>query len=443
MNDLDGELFLRLAGARLFSEGRGPGPSRGRPLREMASALVAVGCIPREMAQCVVQDWFAAEEVRDNGYESVRRKSNSGGQEWQDRAGVLLSRVRFLGSETLLERPWGTIEVRYVVLASDSTTVTVTMSQRKELHGSGSGMYPAPWGGDYPDPMVLADDQGGTAIATAQPWGVCTAEVWHAKFHADRPLAVDTSWVEVDGQRLMLSEPEGAADVHIEATPEPNPARGHLWRRVADHFDEPPCYAKTPLEPTVEALVAAGTLAWDDPDVQDALAVVSATGFLGGLAIAAPGQAAPLVADPSRRSMPEPWASILADRDRGHGPNGLVIIGATTPTFDGVTIQLVALDSTPESFALDVRLHDATASRPGDLHFGHPQVTWWAVDDRGDHYLGHLGVDWIYHHVSGFGFSQVSFWPPLDPTATWLEIMPTAATSRAVLRVPLRWAGTP
>jgi hypothetical protein len=442
VNDFDGELFLRMAGARLFSEQRRRGPIGGRPLHAMASALLAVGLVPRGSAQRVVQDWFAAEEVRDRGFEPSRRIDHSG-QQWQDRAGVLTTGVRFLTSGTLLERPWGTIEVRYVVMASDSTTLTVTMTQREALHGSGSAMCPAPWGGDYPEPMVLTDDQDGTAIAQAEPWGECTTEVWHAKFHADRPLAVATSWLEVDGQRLELSESERPPDVQIQVTQELDPAREHLWRQVAQHFATPPCYAKTPLEPTVEALVAAGTLTWDDSNVQQALAVVSATGFLGGLALAGPERAAAALADPPHRSVPEPWGSLLADRHRGHGPNGFVIVGATTPTFDGVTIQLVALDSTPESFSLDVRLDDATARRPGDLHFGDPQVTWWAVDDQGHHYLGHLGVDWSYGHISGFGFSRVEFWPPLDPAATWLDIMPTTATRRSVLRVPLPWAAPP
>ena len=436
MIDFDGELFLRLAGARRFSQGGKPGPEGGRPLHAMASALVAVGAVPREIAQCVVQDWMAAEEVRHSGYETVRRKSSPRGQNWQDQAGALRSNSRFLTCGTCLERPWGTIEVRYVVLAEDSTTVTVTMSQREELHGSGSGMYPAPWGNDYPDPMVLADDQGRKATATAEPWGVCTDQVWHAKFHADRPLAVDTSWVEIDGQRLDLSEPEEPVDVRVDPTPVPDPARGHLWLRVAEHLASPPCYVFTPLEPTVEALVAAGTLTWDDPDVQDALAVVSATDRLDPVAIFRAKHAPATSAYPPPQRVREPWASLLADRSRGDGPNRLVIIGATTPTFDGVTIQFVALDSTPESFTLDVRIHDATASRPRDLHH-EPQVTWWAADDRGNNYLGHLGVNWAYAHVSGFGFGQVAFRPPLDPSANWLDMMPTTATSRAVLRVPL------
>jgi hypothetical protein len=277
---------------------------------------------------------------------------------------------------------------------------------------------------------------GRKATATAEPWGVCTPEVLHAKFHADQPLAVDTSWVEIDGQRLELTQPEGPDDVRIDPTPVPDPARGHLWLRVAEHVP-PPVYVNTPLEPTIEALVAAGTLTWDDPDVQDALEVVSATDLLDPLAIFRAKHAPATRADPPPQRVREPWASLLADRNRGNGPNRLVIIGATTPTFDGVTIQFAALDSTPESFTLDVRIHDATASRPGDLHYNHPQVTWWAVENRGNDYLGHLGESWAYAHVSGFGFCQVAFLPPLDPSANWLDIVPTTATSRAVLRVPL------
>jgi hypothetical protein len=455
VTDFEGELFLRRAGARLFGEDARPF-QHDRPLHAMASALVAVGCVPEEVASCLVQDWFTAEEVRDQGLESVLRFFPSSREDvWPEGADVLHSGARFLTSGTVVELAWGTIEFRYLRLSTNAASVTVTMVQSEELHGTGTGLYPAPWGNNYPDPLTLTDDRGTTLTATAWPSGVCTAEVWHATFETDGPLALDTAWIGVDGHRLALTDIEDTVEVRVEALTGQSPAREHMWRRVAEHFDEPPCFVKTPLEPTIEALVAAGELGADDPDVLDALAVVKAAAVLDGSAIFdqhrrlmalgrpadEPTPSDSPVDEPPPRALPEPWASLLAARIGDTGPEGLTglaIIGATTPTFDGVTIQLVALDSTPSGFTLDVRIHDRASVQDGHLHRNDPQVTWWAKDDRGNHYLGHLGRHGSWSHVRS-GVGQVRFWHALDPSATWLDIMPTAPTSRAVLRVPLVW----
>jgi hypothetical protein len=64
-------------------------------------------------------------------------------------------------------------------------------------------------------------------------------------------------------------------------------------------------------------------------------------------------------------------------------------------------------------------------------------LTWWAADDLGNHYLGEQsswgsGDDWCG--------GAIGFWPALDPRAHRIDLMPTATTARAVIRVPLPWA---
>ena len=39
----------------------------------------------------------------------------------------------------------------------------------------------------------------------------------------------------------------------------------------------------------------------------------------------------------------------------------------------------------------------------------------------------------------GHAQGEINYWPALDPKATRLDLMPTAETSRAVIRVPLSW----
>ena len=134
---------------------------------------------------------------------------------------------------------------------------------------------------------------------------------------------------------------------------------------------------------------------------------------------------------------PEPWRSMLARRGQAGGPEGLVVVGATTPPLGGFTLAVLALRSTDEQFSADVE------SVPGlpHWHWGSgavdgPLLAWWAADDRGHHYLGQQGQWQSSEDRSG---GQIEFWPALDPAARVLDIMPTTMTGRAVIRVPLDW----
>ena len=136
--------------------------------------------------------------------------------------------------------------------------------------------------------------------------------------------------------------------------------------------------------------------------------------------------------------MPAPWRSLLARWGRADGPAGSILVGKVSAPFDGVQVAVTAIDSRPECFSIDVEVV------PG-LRTGLPyralddlrHITWWAVDDQGDH---SLAEQWSWSPGSVRAQGSLGFWPGLDPRAAWVDLMPTTTTARAVIRVPLAWA---
>lgn len=65
-------------------------------------------------------------------------------------------------------------------------------------------------------------------------------------------------------------------------------------------------------------------------------------------------------------------------------------------------------------------------------------LTWWATDNLGGYYLGEQGS---WDPRGGRCRGTILFWPAPDPSASSIDLMPTATTARAVIRVPLPRAG--
>src|SRR4029079_3309660 len=102
------------------------------------------------------------------------------------------------------------------------------------------------------------------------------------------------------------------------------------------------------------------------------------------------------------------------------------------------------LDSLPGCWQVEVDVVPETAVVPprdedddeGDEPVEPRRLTWWARDDRRNAYLGEVET---VRRAATRASARVEFRPSLDPTATHVELMPTAETRRAIIRVPLDW----
>jgi hypothetical protein len=104
-----------------------------------------------------------------------------------------------------------------------------------------------------------------------------------------------------------------------------------------------------------------------------------------------------------------------------------------------VTAAVIALESSDEHFGISVELVPQVRTGlpyrdlPGQQH-----LTWWAADNLGNYYLGEQGS---WDPRGGRCRGAIGFWPALDTRASSIDLMPTATTARAVIRVALPWAG--
>jgi hypothetical protein len=431
------ELYLRLTGERaLLDRGTDRDPSENAALDAAAHALVAVGALTDAAAQAIVDDYDLACAYRTGEHyrhhRALRRAARKAAT-----PGPALPALRAVPCYRLIEQPWGQLILRYVVLSHELTSLHVTMrpvplpegqSRPAAYRGRLAGGAPRPRGAGghrirlgLPEKLTVAADRGTTSTASFSGGGGDAA--WHGEFQAVPPLAPGTAWIDVYGERIALTGPSsGRAEVRVEPCPDGDPARRYLRARLASLAQSQSADA---METAIEALVAAGTLLPADPAIAEVRAVVDR--LVAGH-VATPGSAA---------ALPEPWRSMLPRRSQGGGPLGQVVVGATTPPFDGITAAILAVHSADESFTADVEVV------PGLMHWHQggeavdtPLVAWWAADDRGHHYLGQQGR---WHFSPDRAGGEIEFWPALDPAARVLDVRPSTMAERAVIRVPLEW----
>jgi hypothetical protein len=322
-----------------------------------------------------------------------------------------------------LETAEGTIHVRYVSLGDDATRVGVSFrsaaSAAGRLHARLPVRIPPP---GHPPQLTLTDDRGTSAAAHFAGGG---AEVWHGHYLVTPPLARDTAWIELDGERIELRDAISPAEISVERLPEVDPAVRHLWRLVTS--ERRYMGAQGPPETAIDALVACGALAADDPAIAETQAAREAISH------------GPMGAGPGAPRLPNPWHSLLSRLEHEDGPSGTVTLNAVTPGFDGISVALTMLESTADGWTAAVEVApDVVMAGMSERSARLRGIAWWAADDRGNHYLGEHG-SWSGGGDHGFG--EICFWPTLDPTATELVVMPTAETERAVIRLPLDWVG--
>ena len=273
--------------------------------------------------------------------------------------------------------------------------------------------------------MSITDARGTTAVAEFSG-GFRHGDLdWHGQYEARPPLAADTPWIELLGEQVQLTAEPVSVRAWAEPLPAQDPAMRHLWERVAtlNDFHSP----HLALEATIAALAAAGTIPADDSAAGAARAVAAVLRPDGVSPRGVPGD------------LPRPWHALLARWGQTGGPVAMIPVGAITPSFDGVTAAVIALESSDEHFGISVEL--VPQARTGLPYRDLPaqqHLTWWAADNLGNYYLGEQGS---WDPRGGRCRGAIGFWPALDARASSIDLMPTATTARAVIRVPLPWAG--
>ncbi len=267
---------------------------------------------------------------------------------------------------------------------------------------------------------TLADDRGNSATLSFSGGG-SDAE-WTGRLETDDQLAAATRWLELDGHRIELDASPVSAEVSIEELEETDPAHRYLWQRLAvsERHGAPQA-----IDPAVDALIAAGALAPEDPVIAE----------LKSIRERMPDHPHHNPGTRGVWSLPEPWRSLLRRAGKEDGPSGMIVLGAATPLFDGHRVGLLSLESDASGFNTEVEVTPGVMTRRFGGGAGE-QLAWWARDDRGNNYLGSPGS---WSGGGDYASGEINFWPALDPRAQQLELRPTAGAARAVIVFPLQW----
>ncbi|MGO9753717.1 MAG: hypothetical protein ACLP8S_18980 [Solirubrobacteraceae bacterium] len=427
MGRFDPELYLRLIGEEVVIDAGREQGGWGSPLDEAAGALVAIGVIPAAKARRITEDYFLAQSLRrGDGMPRMAMRA----RRTPRRAANVITFKRVVPLQTVIEYPEGRLELRYVLFAEPETSLSFVYSRRPQASTArgrrGTFMYggrgPVPWSASAP---TLSDQRGNNATLSFSGSGSDTQ--WSGRLRTDDPIAADTGWLELDGHRIELRATNVTAEVSIEEPQETDPARRHLWHLLAANDRHGPTQA---IDPALDALLAAGAISPQDPAIDELNAVRERLPHHP--------QHNPGVA--GVRKLPEPWRSLLKRVGKDDGPTGVVVLGASTPIFDGHRVGILSIESDTSGFTAEVMTTGGGMVHP---RFGGPadqRIAWWARDDRANHYLGASG-SWSAGADHGSG--EIIFWPALDPRAERLEICPTAAHARAVISFPLRWRNPP
>lgn len=389
-------------------------------LLEAGRSLVAVGAVDAARAQAVVDECIlvAAHRIANEAQRRMAVTTVEGREPQCDDAGVLELR-RVVRCHCEIKSGRGTWVVHRVVLSPESTIVTVGW-----LPGSSAADEFASGSGRPPSVVTIADDRGNSSRSVFHRQA--SGGWWDGQLVTDRALAPDTSWLEIYGARVDLNDPPSEFEVSIEPLRDARPAVGYLWRRIAsiERFHDP----QECIEVAIDALVAVGALDRDEPELADVRAVQNAL------------PRHPVMAKPPGEvdRLPAPWRSVLSRLGFAGGPRGSIVIAAATPPFDGFTVAVNILESMPDRFNVNVDVAPGLDHRPQtDTSVRPRSLTWWAADDRGNHYLGQSGQFGGRRERSS---GEIAFWPALDPDARSIRIMPSSETTRAVIAGPLDWA---
>ncbi len=415
--DFDGELYLRLAAERLLlypvapGQGRGQGSGWSTPVIEIAAALVAVDALDADTAHRIAEGYEIASQLR--GHEG----SHGGLFRRHDLAPVVgapLAPVRLAWCEHTVAVPWGSLTTHYALLAANSTVVGITATPTDTSTHAMRNFV-----------TTMADEQGTQVQAHFSGQG---GPVIRGQFGSQPGLDPTTRWIALDGVRLELGADVVPTAAVIEELPATTPAHRHLASVIGRAWQGGPRRVpETSIDLIIEALVAAGTMPVDDAFADQTRALVRA-GQTGGS---------------SSSGLPEPWASVVRRRaerrlhDREQAV-WVIPVGAVTPSIDGAFVRIDTVELERREVSATIAVSPGSALGTFDPIIGTQEISWWATDDRGNHYLGHF--------AGGGGSAEggdgtIRFGPLLDPAATVLRLLPTGSTERAVVEVALPGQG--
>lgn len=441
----DAETYLRMLGERLVLDRDRQSYHRpgGGPLAQAARALLTTDAVQPDVAEAIVQDYEWAQRLRDPDqrhlppHHSRRRLTRTPSPVAQPKIRPLAAPHVGL-CDRVVDQPWGRVTLRCVSIHSDTVTVEVVIHW--PAGAVRSHRHPRPFGppgvASHPGTITITDDRGNSVPASFSGGG--GEDEWTGEFrsHPGSPgsFAADTAYVEVFGERIEIPSAPAPATVRLEPVEQGGAVAAALWNGLAGPFAR---HGFSDPETVIDAFVACGLLAAEDPVIDQVRAVTAALGH-GHAGLRRRSAPSPQT---GMGALPEPWATLVAQQNRpsAGGPTGMLPIAAATPVFDNMSVAVSVLTSTPDDFRISIVM--VGGWRPLAVWDEEsPQVAWWARDDRGGVYLG----DWRGSSSDGRRVTgDIGFGGPLDPRATRLDLMPTGPTTKAVIEVPLAWDPQP
>ena len=413
----DAEVYLRRLGERLLDDPDQQQPRHRSALRGAAAALVGAGAIAADRAWRVIDDYATATRIRSGKPGFVhfdpplrRREADS----------VMPRQTRVIDQE--IPVGGGQVLLRDLAITADGGTLRYRryldargLSQVGRLFRGPDGF---PWTATPPD---IIDSDGNRPAVRIGSGGRDGEGHVDGELELRGTIAPQAAWLEVDGTRVDLYRRTARWEVGIEALEDRSPVQRFLWRHLA--VADPRSGLTTDLEPLIQALVAAGALEEGSLPLQDLQAV------------AARMPRRPLhqrrLSGGSTRSLVEPWGSLLDRLGADDGPEWTLVLGAVTPSCDGVQFAANSITSDLAGFggefevAPNVLGVSALDELPG---------AWWARDDLENHYLG---VPTVWGASDGGAQGTMRYWPALDPRVKRLDLLMCVESHQAVVSVSL------
>jgi hypothetical protein len=320
-----------------------------------------------------------------------------------------------------LERPKEEILVRSVKLSPRETRVNVLI-RAQSIGRAGRNRRPGPMAAMFSYP--ISDDRGNRGSTNFSGGGSETE--WRGHLTSSKPLAVDAEWIELDGTRIELVDKPNASTVTVEPVEKDDPVSSYLWRWFATMDRHGPHLV---LEPVLDALRLAGGLQVGEPLLAFMRQAAESRRFGGN----SPQGPPPGPVD----GVPAEWQSLLNPKPNRRTAHGTVALVAITPPFDGFTVTVDELNADAQGWQLEVDISPGIMHGPFNRSLSDLRIAWWAVDDRGQYYLGQAGS---FSSSPESASGTLEFRPALDAGAKTLVLLPTGATERARIEFPLDWS---